>query len=191
MRTWRRTRKTMRTKSRCCSRKPPSARLAVWLRSTPTILQAHPRQTWQTRGHMMPKLHLSHLLMSSCVFFIDSMALWSSLRSAPFFLRRLLCLLLCPATEVCIFRAKYELKIPQVFNVEQPSSRSLPEESWWSGSGDEQPLSGLFGLSLLCFLFGTVTYTQTPTHRPTYFIWLCFQIMNILVHTHQALFSTQ
>lgn len=38
-----------------------------------------------------------HLLMSSWVCFIESMALWSSLRSAPFFLSRLLCLLLCPA----------------------------------------------------------------------------------------------
>lgn len=45
----------------------------------------------------------SHLFMSSCVFFIDSMALWSSLRSAPFFLSRLLCLLLCPAT-MCVRR---------------------------------------------------------------------------------------
>lgn len=52
---------------------------------------------------------------------------------------------------------------------EQPGSLSLPDESWWSGSGEEQPLSGLFVLSLLCFLFGTVTYTrtQTPTHTHT------------------------
>lgn len=42
----------------------------------------------------------SHLLMSSCVCLMDSMALWSSLRSAPFFLSRLLCLLLCPATSL-------------------------------------------------------------------------------------------
>lgn len=47
--------------------------------------------------------------------------------------------------------------------MEQPGSLSLPDESWWSGSGEEQPLSGLFGLSLLCFLFGTVTYTRTQT----------------------------
>lgn len=40
-------------------------------------------------------------------------------------------------------------------------SLSLPDESWRSGSGEEQPLSGLLGLSLLCFLFGTVTYTHT------------------------------
>lgn len=40
-------------------------------------------------------------------------------------------------------------------------SRSLPDESWRSGSGEEQPLSGLLGLSLLGFLFGTVTYTHT------------------------------
>lgn len=34
---------------------------------------------------------------------------------------------------------------------------SLPDESWRSGSGDEQPLSGLLGLSVLCFRFGPVT----------------------------------
>lgn len=47
----------------------------------------------------------------------------------------------------------------------QLSSLSLPDESWWSGSGEEQPLSGLFSLSLLCFLFGTVTYTRTRTNK--------------------------
>lgn len=48
---------------------------------------------------------LSHLFMSSWVCFMESMALWSSLRSAPFFLSRLLCLLLCPATK------NYQIKI--------------------------------------------------------------------------------
>ncbi len=41
-----------------------------------------------------------HLLMSSWVCRIDSMALWISLRSVPFFLRRLLCLLLCPGWKI-------------------------------------------------------------------------------------------
>ena len=47
-------------------------------------------------------------------------------------------------------------------------SRSLPDESWRSGSGEEQPLSGLLGVSLLCFLFGTVTYTRAHTHTHTH-----------------------
>lgn len=198
----------------------------------------------------------SYLLISSWVCLIESMALWSSLKSAPFFLNLELCFILCPEIKILKLYIRAKLTQNNIYftvrrhkfptqpanfltsrliardelNISQPiiislyldfvsvvwgnvytstwkqplfkwntscdfyntlyssstpvlvlqlnyitvwdrqhcwctlereaevSLLSLPKESRWSGSGEEQPLSTLSGWSVcLCFLLGTVT----------------------------------